>query len=518
MFLNDGKLKFVDKKKSSSKKAWKILIVDDEEGVHTITKTVLSNVAFEDGKLHFLSAYSALEAQKIMLETDDIALILLDVVMEEDDSGLKFVKFVREELKNDMVRIVLRTGQPGQAPQRDVIVKYDINDYKEKTELTSDKLFTTIIASIRNYRDLKAIEEKKEIIEQNRIGLKNIINASANLFEIHSLKEFASGVLMQLTSLLKLNSNSMYIKSDGFTATKSQINGKCVFLAGTGKYSEISRAGIDCYELDQHIKEKLLVAEQKKESYFEGDIFVGYYETHNGYKNFLYMNGCSNLTDDDKRLVHIFSSNVSIAFDNIYLDKEVAETQAEIIYTLGEVMENRSKETASHVKRVANYTYLIAQKYGLDEEESFILKSASPLHDIGKIGIEDSILLKPGKLTEEEFEIMKTHAKIGYDILKTSTRSILRAAAIVAHEHHEKYDGSGYPNAKREEDIHIYGRIVAIADVFDALTHKRVYKAAWSFDEAINYLIDQKGKHFDPKLVDIFISDLNAVKEIYSIR
>ncbi len=158
MFKEDDKIKFVSKSKKSSNNIWKILIVDDEEGVHTITKTVLNDFMFEGATLQFISAYSALEAQKIMLNIDDISLILLDVVMEEDDSGLKFVQFVREDIKNHMVRIVLRTGQPGQAPERDVIIKYDINDYKEKTELTSDKLFTTIIASIRNYRDLKAIK------------------------------------------------------------------------------------------------------------------------------------------------------------------------------------------------------------------------------------------------------------------------------------------------------------------------------------------------------------------------
>jgi len=515
--FSDGKIHFVEKEKITTSHAWKILIVDDEEGVHTITKTILGAFNFEGSALEFLSAYSAFEAEKIMKEHSNIALILLDVVMEEDDSGLKFVKFVRDILQNKMVRIVLRTGQPGQAPQRDVIIRYDINDYKEKTELTSDKLFTTIIASIRNYRDLKAIEEKKNIIEQNRIGLKNIINASANLFEIHSLKEFANGVLMQLISLLRLNSNSLYIKSDGFTAVKETDN-TCTFLAGTGKYSQINRIGTDCYNFDEKIKKRLLEAEKNKQSYFNEDYFVGYYETHTGNKNFLYMNGCQNLNDDDRRLVHIFSSNVSIAFENIYLDKEIAETQAEIIYTLGEVMENRSKETASHVKRVAQYTHLIAKNFGLDEEESFILKSASPLHDIGKIGIEDSILLKPTKLTTDEFEIMKTHAMIGYDILKKSTRSILRAAAIVAHEHHEKYDGNGYPAGNKGDDIHIYGRIVAIADVFDALTHKRVYKEAWSFEESIEYLIDQKGKHFDPQLVDIFINNLDDVKKIYSIE
>jgi len=390
MFNDNSKMKFVNKYKDSSSDAWNILIVDDEEGVHTITKTVLSGYTFEGAALKFISAYSALEAQKIMLDRDDIALILLDVVMEEDDSGLKFVQFVREEIKNSMVRIVLRTGQPGQAPERDVIIRYDINDYKEKTELTSDKLFTTIIASIRNYRDLIAIEEKKNIIERNRTGLKNIINASANLFEMHSLKEFANGVLTQLISLLQLNNNSLYIKSDGFTAAKDENSKKCVFLAGTGRYSEENRISNDCLEFDEKTINHLTLAEKNRESYFDGDNFIGYYETHNGKKNFLYMNGCAGLSEDDRRLVHIFSSNVSIAFDNIYLDKEVAETQAEIIYTLGEVMENRSKETASHVKRVAQYTYLLANKYGLDEEEAFTLKSASPLHDIGVYNHENS--------------------------------------------------------------------------------------------------------------------------------
>ncbi len=204
---------------------------------------------------------------------------------------------------------------------------------------------------------------------------------------MHSLKEFANGVLVQLISLLKLNNNAMYVKSEGFTAAKDKTGKQCVFLAGTGKYSEENRLLSDCNEFDQKTLKQLEKAELSRESYFENDVFVGYYETHNGKKNFLYMNGCAGLSEDDKRLVHIFSSNVSIAFDNIYLDKEVAETQAEIIYTLGEVMENRSKETASHVKRVAQYTYLLADKYGLSEEEAFTLKSASPLHDIGKIGI-----------------------------------------------------------------------------------------------------------------------------------
>ena len=516
MFNDDSKMKFAKKAKSSTKDAWKILIVDDEEGVHSITKTVLGNFTFNGAGIEFISAYSAAEAKEIIVKHDDIALVLLDVVMEEDDSGLKFAHFIREEIKNTMTRIVLRTGQPGQAPERDVIVKYDINDYKEKTELTSDKLFTTVITSIRNYRDLKAIEEKKNIIEENRIGLKNIINASASLFELHSLKEFSNSIFVQLISIMKLNSKSDGKKSDGFAAVKKDDD--YTYLAGTGKYAKKDVSENDKCTLDNGIIEHLKTAEKNKKSYFDDDAFVGYYETHHGEKNFLYINGCRDLSKDNRRLMHIFSSNVSIVFENLYLDKEVAETQAEIIYTLGEVMENRSKETASHVKRVAKYTHLLANEYGLDEDEAFILKSASPLHDIGKIGIEDSILLKPGKLTDDEFVVMKKHAEIGYEILKKSKRSILKAAAIVANEHHEKFNGLGYPNGKKGEEIHLYGRIVAIADVFDALTHKRVYKKAWSFEEAVSYMIDEKNTHFDPNLIDIFVNNLDKVKEIHSIE
>jgi len=142
---------------------------------------------------------------------------------------------------------------------------------------------------------------------------------------------------------------------------------------------------------------------------------------------------------------------------------------------------------------------------------------ASPMHDIGKIGIPDSILLKPGKLTTEEFEIMKTHAELGYNILKTSKRDMLKAAAIVAHEHHEKWDGSGYPFNKKGDDIHIYGRVSAVADVFDALYHKRCYKEAWPLEDILKLFKEESGKHFDPKLVNILLNNTDKYIKIVSL-
>ncbi|QKF80851.1 HD domain-containing phosphohydrolase [Halarcobacter ebronensis] len=188
----------------------------------------------------------------------------------------------------------------------------------------------------------------------------------------------------------------------------------------------------------------------------------------------------------------------------------------ETLQILGKTAEYKDPETASHVARVSNYSKLLAKEYGLSEEEQEIIFYAAPFHDLGKVGIEDKILLKPAKLDEDEFEIMKTHAQIGYEILKDSQSEYLKAGAIIALNHHEKYNGKGYPKGLKGEDIHIYGRIVAIADVFDALTSIRPYKRAWSFNEAVEFLKEEKGRHFDPKMVDIFINNLDKIENIYN--
>lgn len=205
------------------------------------------------------------------------------------------------------------------------------------------------------------------------------------------------------------------------------------------------------------------------------------------------------------------------------LEKEVEKAtenllkrEHETLTILGKTAEYKDPETASHVARVAYYSKLLAKGYGLSEKEQDILFYSAPFHDLGKIGIEDKILLKPAKLTQEEFEIMKIHPKIGYEILKNSQSEYLQAGAIIALTHHEKINGSGYPNGLKGDDIHIFGRIVAIADVFDALTSFRPYKQAWSFEDAVNYLQEKSGKEFDTKLVEIFINNIDEVTVIYN--
>jgi len=198
----------------------------------------------------------------------------------------------------------------------------------------------------------------------------------------------------------------------------------------------------------------------------------------------------------------------------VELHEELEATQREIVYKMGEIGETRSKETGNHVKRVAEYSKLLAELYGLSSKEADILFTASPMHDIGKVGIPDAILNKPGSLDDKEWKIMKTHSLIGYNILKNSKREVLKAAAIVAREHHEKWDGSGYPRKLKGEKIHIFGRITAIADVFDALGSDRCYKKAWEDEKIFKLLEEEKGKHFDPSLVELFMINVEEFKRI----
>ena len=203
----------------------------------------------------------------------------------------------------------------------------------------------------------------------------------------------------------------------------------------------------------------------------------------------------------------------------IHLHEDLEHTQEDLIFRMGEIGETRSKETGYHVRRVAKYSEILAQHYGLKEKEIKYLTTASPMHDIGKVGIPDSILNKPGKLTNDEWIIMKKHSNIGYDLFKDSNKPLLQTAATIAYEHHEKYDGSGYPKGLKGDAIHIYGRITALADVFDALGSDRCYKKAWKDEKIFKLLKEERGKHFDPRLVDIFFEHLDeflAVRDFYN--
>jgi response regulator RpfG family c-di-GMP phosphodiesterase len=218
--------------------------------------------------------------------------------------------------------------------------------------------------------------------------------------------------------------------------------------------------------------------------------------------------------ETDLKYLMLAASYAAETLDAAILADENDQTQKEMIFLMSEAVEKRSKETGNHIKRVAAYSRVLATAYGLSEEETYTLEFASPMHDIGKIGIPDAILNKPGKLTIDEFSIMQEHALIGFEILSASAKGMLKAAAIVAYEHHEKWDGSGYPKGLKGEEIHIYGRITAVADVFDALGSDRCYKKAWPLDDILTLFKEESGKQFEPRLVELLLENLDGFIEI----
>ncbi len=490
--------------------AWKVLIVDDEPDVHTVTKLALSRFKLDDRPLTFINAYSGEQAKELLNQEQDVAVAFIDVVMESDHAGLELVKWIREELRNRNMRLILRTGQPGQAPEENVIVNYDINDYKAKAELDSRKLTTSMYSALRSYRDIMEIEKARLIQLRHRTGLEKVLKATSGLFELRTLHNFADGLLNQVASLLNVDSETLLLSCNAMDLMSEQVDPSAVrILAGTGQFAKHQDLAIP-----SHIQTLLNKALSQKQCLYEGDYFIGYFPTQSGWTNLLFMDGVKDISELDKQLIDIFAANVGMAFENLLLNQELEDTQSELILKLGDVVESRSKETAHHVKRMSEYCYELAICAGLAREEAELLRRAAPMHDIGKIAIPDAILLKPGKLTDEEWDVMRQHPLIGHQILSNTERPLLDASSVIALQHHEKYDGSGYPNGLSGNDIHIFARIVAIGDVFDALTHKRCYKEAWPIEDVISEMRSQSGKHFDPELLTAFIDNIDIFMKI----
>ncbi|MBU2863611.1 DUF3369 domain-containing protein [Reinekea forsetii] len=488
------------------RKPWKVLIVDDDEEVHSITKLALRNFTFDDRPLQFIHAYSGEEGIEQLSVHNDVAVCLLDVVMETEHAGLETASRIRTELKNAFIRIVLRTGQPGQAPEETIIAQYDINDYKEKTELTRGKLHTLMYSCLRSYRDIISLE-------RSRRGLERILECSTELQQKTYLKDFARGILEQIAAVISQEEDAIYAKSHGVAAFDN--TGDLKVIAGTGEFTE-------CEDKDAVtiIPEEFSDLLHSDEIGFKSQLtksgFVCINRTNAQHMGVLYLRDLKTRNELETNLLQMFCRNALTAFENISLRTLLEDSQREIVYILGDAVEHRSKETGLHLKRVAEIAYLLARKVGLPKEQAQFIREAAPLHDLGKISVPDHILNKTDKLDEQEWDVMRSHAQVGYEMLKNSDKPLLKLGAEIARDHHERWDGTGYPAGSAGEDISISGRITAIADVFDALCSRRVYKEAWDMQRVEEYFQLQRGLHFDPNLVDILFDNLDEFTAIQS--
>ncbi len=490
---------------SRSLAPWCVLVIDDDPEVHAVTRLALRGFEFQQRPLELLSAYSAAEARETFRQRGDIALALVDVVMETEHAGLDLVRYLREECDNRMTRLVLRTGQAGQAPEDQVIREYEVDDYKEKTELTTQKLRTLLYSMLRAYRDLG-------VIDAQRKGLSNVLEACAQVQNAATLKLFSSTVLEQLTSLLCLGDSALYclIRTDDHEPQTRT-------LAATGEFVH--------YEPDSALETLPPMVVQRFDQVLQlgasqhfDDAYVLFRRNDRGGASLLYVTHVEPLSDLDRQLLEIYVRSVAITFENIHLMEDLQATSKELVYTLANAVEVRSKETGAHVQRVALFSELLARLHGLPEREVQLIQHASPLHDIGKVAIPDAILHKPGKLDEAEWALMKKHVDFGVDILQRSRRELMRVGAVIAGSHHERWDGRGYPRGLEGEDIPLSGRIVALADVFDALGSRRSYKEPWTPEQVLELIRAERGAHFDPHLVDLLLAnheEFLAIRERY---
>jgi response regulator RpfG family c-di-GMP phosphodiesterase len=485
-------------------RVWRVLIVDDEEQVHKVTSLVLNLCKFDQDPIELVHAYSMKEASEILSEQPPFALALIDVVMETDDAGLRLVQYIREELKDDNIRLVLRTGQPGQAPEETVIARYDINDYKNKTELTSTKLKTLLYSALRSFRDIRTIAT-------NRQGLFNLIAATSKIVDIDQLPLFATAVLEEVGNLLNLESDAICTHTPLDAIAAKAEDQQYSILAATGS---IKDRLLHSHKLPAEITQYFDKAKSAHHGLYENGVFVGYYNTSAVGENFLYVKPNAPLDNMGQHLLGIYTRCVAITHHNLHHKDQIQKSRQELVFILSETIEKRIPDESKHVRRVSKMAFLLAQKVSNNESWCERIRLATPLHDIGTIGIDDEILNKPSKFTPQEREKMQVHTEIGAAILGKSERPVLKIASIMAAQHHERWDGSGYPNGLKGEETDITARIIGIVDIIDALGSHKSYRNAFRPTEIVGYLNQEKGVTLDPVLTDYALGLMDDFQRI----
>lgn len=480
------------------------MLVDDEPDVLEVTKLILDDLEFDGRSVRILTATSAREGVEIFERENDIAVAFIDVVMESEHAGLDLIKHVREKLGNQLTRLILRTGNPGVAPPSEIVRHLEIDDYKEKTELTSDRLEISVLTSLRSYRNLKTRLRMER-------GLEQMLEASAALHSNISTIDFLRTALKQIVAVVQVELEDQ------------EVSGSMVLLPQGSEMQVL--VGLNGCELMEGIADASamppgLLNELHNSAGSEGihELSSGVVFTiqiHNGEIYHFWVGVPTQLPQDAVRLIRFFLGKLSASLSNSMLQREVLEAQTNVLNRLCEAVECRSKETGSHIRRIAMYSRKLAILAGLSSEIVEIITVASPMHDIGKVAIGDHILNKPGKLDPDEWILMQTHAEEGFKLLAHPQFPVMQAGAEIALSHHERWDGTGYPRGLAGESIPVMGRITAVVDVFDALLSRRAYKEPWALERVVAHIQNLRGTHFDPNLVDILIEHVDNFHAIF---
>lgn len=443
----------------------KILIVDDSKTVHSELTAILSDIYLNGKVLDIEHAYGFEDFRKIFVP-EKYALVITDLVMERDDSGIQVINHIRHTCNDKRTRIILMTANPEKIPSDLLTKDYDVNAYLEKNHLSPFSMKLTVLSMLKTYEDIVSLERAIVTLE----------NVTANATEM-SLEELLINTFFQARTFLSLKRPDIKLNGEIF------VNNERIFPPKFIKSEPLEHR----YDFQTKVQ--------------ENRILFNIYSSKE--LNTLEISYVRSLLKNLQRSV---------------ISTRYPDVEEEFVIMLSKVVEAKSEETGDHVNRVAELSGYLAEALGFNSSDANLIKKASALHDIGKVGVPDYILNKPEKLNDKEFAVIKEHSMIGFEILRDSTLNVFEIGAVVALEHHERWDGTGYPYGLQGEEIAIEARIVQVADVFEALTHARCYRPAWPVEKAVEYMNDMKGQQFDPKVVEAFNKHLKDMIAIVTSR
>jgi response regulator RpfG family c-di-GMP phosphodiesterase len=503
-FLDEGAITRRDAK------PWKVLIADDDADVHVATKLVLGNFEFKNRGIEFLDAYDGKTACDLIEANPDTAVVLLDVVMESTDAGLRAIQRIRDELGNHMVRIILRTGQPGHAPEKEVVLKYHINDYKSKSELTADKLFTSLVSALRSLEDLQAIQSHRE-------GLIKVLDAVASM-DFRSQKLFASGLLAQLGTLLEVGKQDLLL-----LIRRRDEDGRDVVMASVGDREPVIGGPIgDVLDSEGiHYLERVFSSGVAHVSEKQSIFLVSLPDLVDVA---VYIGGPRKIGETELKLINMFCMKIVLAYQNFEFVEHSRLDQYAEIALLAKVAGRAPFLTIPYIASYGRLSRDIAQHmrdagtlraaYSRFPE---LIERAAMFSDIGNDTLPAGVLDKPAELAPDERNLVRTHPERGERLLRevysaVATGRVLGLAREIVLTHHEHFDGTGYPARLKGTNIPVSGRIVAVANSYTAITARRPWRAAFTHEQALEMIRQGSGTVFDPKVVDSFVAVIDAFR------
>lgn len=474
---------------------WRVLIVDDDQEVHALTRIALRDCRCQDRGIEFLEASDVRRARELLQCHDDIAIAFIDVVMDTDHAGLDLVTYIRREMRNRSIRLILRTGQPGVAPERQVIRDYDINDYIAKASVSAAKLYTTTVAALRTFDHITSLERDRDALDRVRVGLETVVDASAALGAVDTIESFATQLLKQFGRLLHCTSRTLLVQ-----AAEPLVHGAHAHydvLAKAGHFKHDADA-LDDPAVRVPIEEGLKAGR----SIVHGGVFIGYFPVRDGLVHLLYVDGAAE--DADLPVLEQLSRQICVTFDGLDRERKRRLVLTELILMLCDLIESRSHDSANRTRRVAELAQMLGQAAGLDRTECDTLFLLAVLQWVGPLARLDAAPA-PERAPLSSMAAARPRA-IDHDQGGRANLGILRLAALVAAQRDERVDGSGTPDGLQGASIHVYSRIITIAQAFDAALGNDEAADGPAVMRAVEVLQEGRGTRFDAELVDAFIA------------